>query len=1177
MASGKKKYELEIMIAGGTDASLAASIQKAKREISGLERRAGVSSNAIGESFGGMGVKGINALGRASDLTFGAIAKGSKLAAAGVVGILGASTIVGMGFEAQMSTVGAISQASAEDMRKLNALAKEMGKTTEFSAEEAGQGLEYMAMAGWKAKDMVDALPGVMNLAAASGEELGIVSDIVTDAMTAMKMSADGTTKIIGKDGFVKEVKNAAHFADVLAAASSNSNTNVALLGESFRYCAPLAGAYEFSVEDTALTLGLMANSGIKASQSGTAFRKILTQLSSDFSVAQKDGSDFVVTTTNADGTMRSLKDILDDTRTAFNGMTEAEKKATENNLTETAKQLEISLTNENGTLKTQAELYSDVTAAMDGLTESGKVQEAEALAGKTAMAGLLSVVNASEKDYEKLAEAIYNCDGAAERMAEIRLDNMAGDLTLLKSAAQGAGIEIYEGFSGALRGLTQDATAWVGNFTTNITEDIPTIRRNMKEFGQGIREGLGPLIELGGWCMKHPDIIKGTIAGIVTAMGTFKIVQGASAGFKMLSSLSSMLSAWPVAAFGLAAGAIIGIVTTIKETNKRLKKEDMAKRFGSIKLSIEELNETAKRIVDNGNMEKAAEAIEEMGKVKNLAKDFEDANKSLNKLNWKIGMNFGLDEEDKDAYAVAIDQMVKGSIQIVEQSQYTAQISVQALFGEGSEKGNELLEGFNAMYNSINIEIQELGRQLGDAYSAAMEDGIIDIDEAKTIQELQKKLADITQQVSHAQFDAKMERIAMQYSAKELDSETAKNLMAEMHEAATEQKAALQQSVEWNIASVDMEAERENKSQEWVEKQKQSIQDSFNEQQLEIDMRVVSFSSRSITDAYKDVLDEAVPDIKANLDQAMVSSMQTASMGNMVLALDPDVLKRSLGLDEIDEAARDGISEYWNTMQPDYEQLQATARSYLEAGKEIPKSVADGLNDAAMIGAIAGNQNAIMHLMAVSIANNPEYKAVLEQARKDGAGIPEEIAAYMDNNHLIVEGAVNQLGDATQRALDSRFSRFSVDGTVDVNLKTNIGSSANRRTIKRTRGDSRIDHYAEGGLIQSPTLSWFAEDGPEMAIPLNGSARSMELWRETGELLGAYEANNYAGMYENLTTGVSEDHRQSTFAPVFSPVINVEGKGNISEQVTDGIQAGFDKFVEYMEKYEREKYRAAF
>ncbi|MCM1059670.1 MAG: phage tail tape measure protein [Eubacterium sp.] len=365
-------------------------------------------------------------------------------------------------FEAQMSNVKALISSSSKDldgdMAKLTEIADKMGATTKFTATEAGQALEYMGMAGWKTEQMVSGLPGIMNLAAASGEELATVSDIVTDAMTAFGLAADGTTK---------GISNVNYFTDILAAASSNSNTNVALLGESFKYAAPLAGSFGFSVEDTALMLGLMANSGIKASQSGTSLRKIFTALTGDLKIAQKDGSEFVVATQNADGSMRDLKSIVDDVRKAFNGMSEADIIAMEKDLTATAQSLGIELNDENGELKTQAALYADVQDAMQSMTDAGKIQEAEAIASKTAMAGLLSIVNASTSDYNTLADAIYNAEGAAAKMAEIKQDTLIGDITLLASAWDGLARKIGKVFEPNLRTVIKRIT----EFLTKATE----------------------------------------------------------------------------------------------------------------------------------------------------------------------------------------------------------------------------------------------------------------------------------------------------------------------------------------------------------------------------------------------------------------------------------------------------------------------------------------------------------------------------------------------------------------------------------------------------------------------------------------------------------------------------------------------------------------------------------
>ena len=301
---------------------------------------------------------------------------GTKLlpVTAGVVGLGTAAVKTAADFDSAMSKVAAVSGATGKDLDALRDKAREMGSKTKFSASEAAEAMNYMAMAGWKTEDMLSGIEGVMNLAAASGEDLATTSDIVTDALTAFGLSA----------------KDSGHFADILAAASSNANTNVSMMGETFKYCAPIAGALGFSAEDTAEAIGLMANAGIKGSQAGTALRTIMNNLSGDVKICGSSIGEVTVATTNADGSMRDLSDILADCRTAFSGLSESEKAAA-----------------------------------------------AESLVGKNAMSGFLALMNAGEADINKLSSAIDNCDGCAAGMAETMNDNLAGQLTILKSQLQ--------------------------------------------------------------------------------------------------------------------------------------------------------------------------------------------------------------------------------------------------------------------------------------------------------------------------------------------------------------------------------------------------------------------------------------------------------------------------------------------------------------------------------------------------------------------------------------------------------------------------------------------------------------------------------------------------------------------------------------------------------------------
>lgn len=337
-------------------------------------------------------VDGFKAVEGVGKKTGSAISKGLKgfAAAATAVGGFGAAAVKsGMDFDATMSEVSAISGATGKEFDALRAKALEMGAKTKFSASEAAEAMTYMGMAGWKSGDMISGISGIMNLAAASGEDLALTSDIVTDALTA----------------FGKSAGDSGHLADIMAAASSNANTNVSMLGESFKYVAPVAGALGYTMEDTSLALGLMANSGIKASQAGTSLRTAMTNMASPTKNMSKVMDAYGISLTNADGTMMSLKDVMIQLR---------EK--------------------------------------MGGLDEATQASAASMLFGKEAMSGMLAIINAAPADFDKLTSAINDCNGAAEEMATTMIDNLQGDLTLLGSAFESLKIAISDGLTPTLR-----------------------------------------------------------------------------------------------------------------------------------------------------------------------------------------------------------------------------------------------------------------------------------------------------------------------------------------------------------------------------------------------------------------------------------------------------------------------------------------------------------------------------------------------------------------------------------------------------------------------------------------------------------------------------------------------------------------------------------------------------
>lgn len=358
--------------------------------------------------------KGISALGGIASKGLTASTVAISAVSAALSTCAGYAIKVGSDFEAGMSNVEAISSASAQSvttasgemvdgLTALTEKAKEMGATTKFSATESSQALNYMAMAGWDAQAMYDGLAGIMTLAAASGEDLATTSDIVTDALTAFGMQAS----------------ESGHFADVLAQVSASANTNVGLLGETFKYVAPLCGTMGYSAEDASIAIGLMANSGIKGSQAGTALKTAIANMAAPTKAMAAQMAALGIEITNSDGSSKSLMEVMQNLRTSF-----------------------------------------------DGLSESEQAAAASTIFGKESMSGMLAVINASDEDFAKLTESIYNCDGAAEQMAATMQDNLQGQVTILKSGVEGLGIAVYEKLQEPLKNLAVKGQEYIGQLT---------------------------------------------------------------------------------------------------------------------------------------------------------------------------------------------------------------------------------------------------------------------------------------------------------------------------------------------------------------------------------------------------------------------------------------------------------------------------------------------------------------------------------------------------------------------------------------------------------------------------------------------------------------------------------------------------------------------------------------
>ena len=1111
MATNKKEYKVKIQIGGEKDSSLDKAFSQTKRELDNLYR----FSKRTNQSF----LSSVNKMDAFADKTFSFMAKGAAAASAGITGALAASTAAGASFESQMSTVQAISQASETEMARLKALAKQMGIETKFSATEAGQGLEYMAMAGWEVDSMLAGLPGIMNLAAASGEDLGQVSDIVTDAMTAFNL----------------EASRSAEFADVLAQASARSNTDVATMGQTFKYVAPVAGALGFSIQDTATAIGLMANAGIKGEQAGTSLRAMFTRIVKPTAEVEAAMSRIGLTVSNSDGSMRSLDEILRDLRTGFAGLSESERAST-----------------------------------------------AASLAGQEAMSGMLALINASGEDYEKLSDSIYHAKGAAEEMAGVRMDNLKGDITLLKSSAEGAGIAIYEGLSEPLREGVQTGTEWLNSFTESVEENLPTIRREVKSAGNVLMGFVDPVLELGSWFLQHPEVIQGGLTGLVSTLLTFKAAKGITSAVKLFGSLSGMIKAWPVAAAGLAIGGIAGITSAVKAAARERAVKNLAEHFGDVTLSIEELGEAAKHVLGDDLFFE----IEEMERSSTRADDYyqtmKDSMEAVQKADWKLSMGIELKEGDAQEYVAAVDAYVQNAQDYITEKGYELNLAVDLVMGEA---GTGLSEDSGAFYQALLAQLDPLKQNISAALQDITENGLT-LDKQKIVSDYLGQMAEITSMITEAENAAKLQMIQGKYAGAALDADSFQNLQAELANYTEQaiqstdeayqkvltslnaQRLAGEKGMEGGISQEEFDARSAEAAQSYYQSKAETI---LNGQQAMVD---------TIMATYGDEIDPVLETVNQKLDEKVREVMKDPYnmlpedfMQGLQWAID-----EAMGEAELPSDAQDALGMLVKGMEPSEEQMTQLINQMKQSGQAVPQAFLEGMQNIDMIQAASGDEEGLWGTVGQIIAESPEQALVLEAARQQGAMFPQ--AAFN-----AIEAEYPNADTAAQQFLEHLKSSFEtgIDANVPVSVSINtimtpegqaaVGKLRNKYSAKNLPG------HAEGGIFDTPHIAAFAEKGPEAVVPLDGSQKAISIWQEAGKILGAYDKNSYSRIYETISDGWRKSGEKAVGGygmPAFQPVVNIYGNTR-REDVSDGLIMTFEVWKEYMERYEDGRRRVSF
>ena len=970
-------------------------------------------------------------------------AKNPLTQAGAVLGIsvgLGDTVNTYKSFESMMSQVKAISGATGQAFEDLTAKAQEMGATTKFTATEAAEAFNYMAMAGWQPEQMISGISGIMSLAAASGESLGSTSDIVTDALTAFGLKAE----------------DSGHFADVLAQASASANTNVGMLGESFKYVAPVAGAMKYSVEDTSLALGLMANSSIKGSMAGTALKTSLANMAAPTDSMAAAMEKYGISLTDSSGNMKTLKGVMDNLRGSLGGLSETEQ-----------------------------------TAA------------ASTIFGKEAMAGMLAIINASEEDYNKLSDAIYNADGAAQDMADTMLDNLEGSMTLMQSAVEGVQNSFGKRLTPYIRGVvdaitdaTPAATAALTNLMDFVDGKAEGIKRTVNSmtnseewqnadlFGKVdiawdtliaepftkwagskgkhlLSKGLSNLFGEAAKIMpggEKAGLTSWLSAGVI-AKGATSLISNAGNVVKALSPIGGAIkniglaaqTAPSVGAFvsdlgamiptagkvGLAAAAItaavVAIGVAVDNYNQKRMNDSLAEHFGSIELSAKQAEEAASGILNAKYLVNVEMAINEFKNADELRKKAEEALQANQALTWKSSVGIELTADEQQAYKDNVTTFVESKISELESRTFAAHISVQTFLG-GTEEGESLASSIEEWARADHLELTNLSNDLKTAVEEALQDGIIDVDEAQAVAALQDKMNSITSKWKQAEAQAQLDWINQEYgslSGKELTADSFTSVveaLSDQRETAAEETQALATEF-YSYLNAAEASGRITKRQN--EHYKDLASQAIRNQKANDLMTSLDFENNTLGGTYGELIATNQGKTQKSMGnevdylKSYLSNNDYQSLFEHLNTFGVDYAQQGGGWKFLQSADQNGLEKVWEAMKPDADSMRSLVDEYVKVGQDVPKQIMDKFNETMAIGAASGDTSAAWDVYAKNIADSGDKALIDAVNQMDASGqLGEEFSAAWKRATASVTDEPVELGD-----LKAEVDGMDIDG----------------------------------------------------------------------------------------------------------------------------------------------------
>lgn len=1125
MSTTGKEYKLAIRIAGIIDKSFTTSLA--------------VANSSLKKTIASMDTdftkldKGFDKIVNVGQKCFSALTTAAGVAAAAITAATAASIAVGTEFESAFAGVKKTVDATAEGYEKLRQDILEMSRVMPSSAAEIAGVMEIAGQLGIATESLTDFTETMINLGVStnlSADEAATALAKFSNITSMADYGADGISNFERLGSVVVDLGNnfATTEADIVAMA-----TNLAASGD-------LAGLTEAQIMAISTAMSAV---GIAAEAGGSSMSRVLMQMQQAVATGSDDLSVYAKTAGITSKEFAAL--FRDDAGEALTLFIEGLGDAGEDGY-EILEDLSLS------TIRVRKALLS--LAGADGLLGETMDLANEAWKENTALA-----IEAGKR-YETTESRLQIMQNAFKELGIVAYDDLRDPF-----------IDVISTITDKVRGFTEyvGGPSGISEWLDNIGTELPTLQRKFKKYGEPVFNGI---MGAGKWIVKNKNGLISTFLGIGSALATYKTASTLTHVVKALMTLGSMN---PVTLGILGVVSAIGLLTTgiaaYKQHERDLINSSLREHFGDIALSMEDIQRVAEYIVSTDSLGGVKEAMEAFGELDTLAGTMENAIEEINKMNWKVSIGMELTGDEQESYKAAIEEYVSAAQDYALQSGYAVSLNLAVGMG-GSGENADIVSKVNQFYQDSYDEMVTLGEDLSQAVNDAFADNILDPKEIDSIVNLQAKMADLQKSLATGEFEAQLSMLGMEYAGGNLTADSFQNLQAELATQVENATAAYKEAYAKNYAAIQATYDAGGYL---TDAEYQAALDTIQEEYLknvgDLQAKALNFQLGTIMQQYGGEV-AAFKEIVGSVFEEFTGDTYASGWETTPVPMLQSMMQAIFQDEAVDKTTKKAIGELLAAMQPTVEQAEALKQQYADLGIELSDELQAAFANFDLLGAMTtyqklygqgGDMDALASHLYSIIVNNEEYAQIEEILRGYGWELPEALSdGVYEAAQQAIRPAVEGMYAWSQQAIDEYYSQgFTTEADVSIQLNPTLNGL---RSWSLLNG---INHRANGGLATSPELTWFAENGPEMAIPIDGSRNAISLWEQTGRLLG---------MESVLDT---YDLSGSSSGPTieYSPTLQFYGEAPNRGDLEDALRVSQDEFESLMERYFKTHGRVSF